>query len=108
MNNGCILVTRLDDAKGIKFTRYNNRLEKLSTLGQTPMLLAVDDQIVGIIAVSDPIKKDSAQAVQRLKNQGLRIIMVTGDNQITAHAIAKQRALLKSEPRSCRRISRCG
>ena len=54
------------------------------------MLLAVDDKIVGIIAVSDPIKKDSAQAVQRLKNQGLRIIMVTGDNQITAHAIAKQ------------------
>ena len=80
----------LMDAKGIKFTRYNNRLEKLSTLGQTPMLLAVDDKIVGIIAVSDPIKKDSTQAVQRLKNQGLRIIMVTGDNQITAHAIAKQ------------------
>ena len=80
----------LMDAKGIKFTRYNNRLEKLSALGQTPMLLAVDDKIVGIIAVSDPIKKDSAQAVQRLKNQGLRIIMVTGDNQITAHAIAKQ------------------
>jgi Cu+-exporting ATPase len=80
----------LMDAKGIKFTRYNNRLEKLSALGQTPMLLAVNDKIVGIIAVSDPIKKDSRQAVQRLKNQGLRIIMVTGDNQITAHAIARQ------------------
>jgi Cu+-exporting ATPase len=80
----------LMDAKGIKFTRYNNRLEKLSALGQTPMLLAVGDKIVGIIAVSDPIKKDSAQAVQLMKNQGLRIIMVTGDNQITAHAIARQ------------------
>ncbi len=80
----------LMDDKGIKFTRYNNRLEKLSALGQTPMLLAVDNKIAGIIAVSDPMKKDSAQAVQRLKNQGLRIIMVTGDNQITAHAIAKQ------------------
>jgi Cu+-exporting ATPase len=80
----------LMDSKGIKFTRYNNRLEKLSALGQTPMLLAVDDKIVGIIAVSDPIKKDSALAVQRLKDLGLRIIMVTGDNQITAHAIAKQ------------------
>jgi Cu+-exporting ATPase len=76
--------------KGIKFASYNNTLEKLSALGQTPMLLAVDDKIAGIIAVSDPIKKDSAQAVQRLKNQGLRIIMVTGDNPITAHAIAKQ------------------
>ena len=80
----------LMDAKGIKFTRYNNKLEKLSALGQTPMLLAVNDKIVGIIAVSDPIKKDSALAVQRLKDLGLRIIMVTGDNQITAHAIAKQ------------------
>jgi Cu+-exporting ATPase len=80
----------LMDTKGIKFTRYNNKLEKLSALGQTPMLLAVNDKIVGIIAVSDPIKKDSALAVQQLKDLGLRIIMVTGDNQITAHAIAKQ------------------
>jgi len=85
----------LMDKKGIKFTRYNNRLEKLSALGQTPMLLAVDDKIVGIIAVSDPIKKDSAEAVQRLKDQGVRIIMVTGDNQITAHAIAKQAGIIE-------------
>lgn len=80
----------LMDSKGIKFTRYNNRLEKLSAQGKTPMLLAVDEKIVGIIAVSDPIKHDSALAVQHLKALGLRIIMVTGDNQITAHAIAKQ------------------
>ena len=80
----------LMETKGIKFSRYNNNLEKLSALGQTPMLLAVNDKIVGIITVSDPIKKDSALAVQHLKNLGLRIIMVTGDNQITAHAIAKQ------------------
>jgi len=76
--------------KNIKFTRHNNRLEELSALGQTPMLLAAEDKIIGIIAVSDPIKRDSAQAVQALKNQGLRIIMVTGDNPITAHAIAQQ------------------
>ncbi|WP_262965554.1 heavy metal translocating P-type ATPase [Methylobacter psychrophilus] len=80
----------LMDSKGINFTPYNNSLEKLSTLGQTPMLLAVDGKIAGIIAVSDPIKKDSSQAVQRLKNQGLRIIMVTGDNPLTANAIARQ------------------
>jgi Cu+-exporting ATPase len=80
----------LMDEKGIKFTRYSNKLEKLSALGQTPMLLAIDNKVVGVIAVSDPIKKDSAQAVQQLRNMGVRIIMVTGDNQITAHAIAKQ------------------
>jgi Cu+-exporting ATPase len=80
----------LMDEQGIKFTRYNNKLEKLSALGQTPVLLAIDHKIVGVIAVSDPIKKDSASAVKALKDLGIRIIMVTGDNQITAHAIAKQ------------------
>jgi Cu+-exporting ATPase len=79
----------LMDSKNIKIARYNNKLETLSALGQTPMLLAVNDKVVGIIAVSDPIKKDSAIAVQHLKDLGLRIIMVTGDNQITAKAIAK-------------------
>jgi len=85
----------LMDQKNLKFTRYNNRLEKISALGQTPMLLAVGDKIVGIIAVADPIKKDSAEAVQRLKDLGIRIIMVTGDNQITAHAIAKQAGIVE-------------
>jgi Cu+-exporting ATPase len=76
--------------KGIPFAHYTQKLESLSALGQTPMLLAVDNKIVGIIAVADPIKKDSANAVQILKNQGVRILMVTGDNQITANAIAMQ------------------
>ncbi|MDP1773128.1 MAG: heavy metal translocating P-type ATPase [Methylobacter sp.] len=102
----------LMDEQGVNYTRFNNRLEELSALGQTPMLLAVDNKIgrigslpiatlppsmavVGIIAVSDPIKKDSAHAVQLLKDQGVRIIMVTGDNPITAHAIAKQAGILE-------------
>ncbi len=80
----------LMDSKDVKFTHVNDRLETLSALGQTPMLLAVDDTIVGIIAVADPIKKDSAAAVAQLKALGIRVIMVTGDNQITARAIAQQ------------------
>jgi len=80
----------LMDEQGVSFTRFNERLEQLSALGQTPMLLAVDNNITGIIAVSDPIKKDSAYAVQLLKDRNIRIIMVTGDNPITAHAIAEQ------------------
>lgn len=79
----------LMDQEDVKFTRYNNKLEKLSASGQTPVLLAVDNKVVGIIAVSDPIKKASARAVQRLKSQHMRIIMVTGDNEITAHAVAR-------------------
>ncbi|MFU8790118.1 MAG: heavy metal translocating P-type ATPase [Methylobacter sp.] len=80
----------LMDEQNVNIAAFNQRLEELSALGQTPMLLAVDNQVAGIIAVSDPIKKDSAQAVQVLQNQGIRVIMVTGDNAITAQAIAKQ------------------
>ena len=71
------------------------RLEALSALGQTPMLLAIAGRLVGIIAVADPIKKDSFAAVEQLKNQGIRIIMVTGDNPITAQAIAKQAGIFE-------------
>ncbi len=80
----------LMDEKGVEYARHNSELEKLSALGQTPMLLAVDNTVAGIIAVSDPIKKDSAAAVRLLQSRGVRILMVTGDNEITARAIAKQ------------------
>ncbi len=75
---------------GVATHDYTEQLEQFAHLGQTPMLLAVNQRVVGIIAVSDPIKKDSATAVKRLQDLGIRIIMVTGDNTITAHAIAKQ------------------
>lgn len=69
---------------------YEATLNELAALGQTPMLLAVNAEIVGIVSVSDPIKPDSKQAVQALQKMGVRVIMVTGDNDITANAIAKQ------------------
>lgn len=62
----------------------------LAEQGQTPMLLAVDGQIAGIIAVADPIKADSTAAIAQLQKQGIRVLMVTGDNSVTAQAIAKQ------------------
>ncbi len=65
-------------------------LNELSEFGETPMLLAVDGKIAGIISVADPIKQDSAHAVKLLKKYGVRVVMVTGDNAITAQAIAKQ------------------
>jgi Cu+-exporting ATPase len=80
----------LMDSKSINFKRYISKIEQLSAAGQTPMLLAVDNKIAGIIAVADPIKKDSASAIKRLKKQGLRLLMVTGDNAMTAQAIASQ------------------
>jgi len=76
--------------KNIEYAQYIEKIEQLSALGQTAMMLAVNDKVAGIIAVSDPIKKDSAQAVQQLRQQGVRVIMVTGDNEITGQAIAMQ------------------
>ncbi len=80
----------LMDQEGIKYSRYTKKLETMSASGQTPMLLAVDSKIAGIVAVSDPIKKDSKQAIEKLNKQGIQVIMVTGDNEITAKAIAKE------------------
>ena len=82
--------SKLMTENGINIAQHNTQLEHYASLGQTPMLLAVNQTIVGIITVADPIKKDSAQAVQRLQQAGIRVLMVTGDNPITAEAIAKQ------------------
>ncbi|MCQ8103138.1 heavy metal translocating P-type ATPase [Methylomonas sp. SURF-2] len=69
---------------------HADTMAELAGKGQTPMLLAVDKTLVGIVAVADPIKADSADAVRRLKQRGVRVLMVTGDNEITAKAIAAQ------------------
>ncbi|WP_428354164.1 heavy metal translocating P-type ATPase [Methyloprofundus sp.] len=76
--------------KGVAYEAFDSKMLSLAELGQTPMLLAVDNAIAGIIAVSDPIKVDSAAAIKQLQNQGVQVLMVTGDNAATAAAIAKQ------------------
>ena len=60
---------------------------RLSEEGKTPLFFAQDDQLVGVIAVADVIKEDSAQAVKELKDLGLHVVMLTGDNERTAKAI---------------------
>ena len=57
---------------------------------KTPMYLASNNQLTALIAVADPIKEDSADAIKRLQNKGIHIVMLTGDNQATAHAVAKK------------------
>jgi P-type Cu+ transporter len=71
----------------------NHVLEKMETLekqGKTAMLSAIDGTFAGIIAVADTIKDTSAGAIKRLRDMGIEVIMITGDNQQTALAIAKQ------------------
>ncbi len=65
-------------------------MSKLETAGKTAMLAAVDGQYAGMVAVADTIKETSPTAIARLKQMGIEVIMITGDNQRTAEAIAKQ------------------
>ena len=64
--------------------------KKLSEEGKTPLFFARGERLLGIIAVSDVIKKDSAKAVKELQNMGIEVVMLTGDNEKTANAIGKQ------------------
>ena len=65
-------------------------METLEKQGKTAMLAAVDGIYAGIVAVADTIKETSTAAIKRMKDMGLEVIMITGDNQQTANAIAKQ------------------
>lgn len=81
-----------------KFMRSNHiaieheesKMEQLECQGKTAMLVAIDNQYTGIIAVADTVKQTSKGAVARLREMGLDVIMITGDNKQTAQAIAKQ------------------
>jgi Cu+-exporting ATPase len=64
--------------------------ERLSTEGKTPMLVAIDGQPAGVVAVADTLKPDSAEAVTALQRLGIEVVMMTGDNRRTAEAIARQ------------------
>ena len=66
------------------------RAEALAGEGKTPLVFAAGDRVLGLIAVADVVKADSAQAISELRNMGLRVVMLTGDNERTARAIGKQ------------------
>lgn len=61
-----------------------------SSEGKTPILFSKDDRLLGILSVADTIKEDSAEAISEIKKMGIRTVMLTGDNKVTAETIAKQ------------------
>jgi len=63
---------------------------RLATEGKTPMYVAVDKELKGIIAVADTVKESSKKAIEKLHSMGIEVAMLTGDNKRTADAIAKQ------------------
>jgi Cu+-exporting ATPase len=81
---------RLMQANGIDTARYEQQIQGLEVQGKTAMLVAEGNAITGIIAVADTLKENSAEAVRKLKGLGVETIMLTGDNERTANAIAQQ------------------
>jgi Cu+-exporting ATPase len=81
---------KLMEEKKIFLNGFSEKAEGLSGEGKTPMFLAVDGEAAGIIAVADTLKESSKEAVGALHRMGMEVVMLTGDNQRTARAIAQQ------------------
>ncbi|GHO75178.1 copper-translocating P-type ATPase [Ktedonobacter sp. SOSP1-85] len=81
---------RLIQERGIAFDALLSQLESLEQAGKTAMLISVDGNLAGLVAVADTVKESSAAAISDLKQRGLAVWMITGDNERTARAIAEQ------------------
>ncbi|MDH5425387.1 MAG: heavy metal translocating P-type ATPase [Gammaproteobacteria bacterium] len=74
----------------VDITAAEVQAEQLAAQAQTPVFVAINNQLAGIVSVSDPLKEDSEQAIQTLHKLGIRVVMLTGDNSHTAKAVAEQ------------------
>ncbi|WP_333972212.1 heavy metal translocating P-type ATPase [Alteromonas mediterranea] len=81
---------KLMKERGIVLHHYVDKAQRLASDAKTPMYFAVDGQLAAIIAVADPIKADSVEAIERLQKSGIRVVMLTGDNRMTAKAVARK------------------
>lgn len=75
---------------GYDVTIFEDNMSELASSGKTPMLVAIDQVLVGIVAVADVVKPSSAAAIKYLKKMGIKVAMITGDNRKTAASIAQQ------------------
>ncbi len=81
---------KLMEREGIGVSGLEPAAKALADDGKTPMYVAIDGRIAGLIAVADTVKEDSIAAIAQMKKMGLEVVMITGDNQRTANAIARQ------------------
>ncbi|MFT6102949.1 MAG: Cu+-exporting ATPase [Granulosicoccus sp.] len=81
---------KLMHERSIDLTDYVEKAQLLANEAKTPMYFAIDNQFAAIIAVADPIKDDSIAAIKRLQKNGIRVVMLTGDNRDTAKAVANK------------------
>ncbi|TCS96670.1 heavy metal translocating P-type ATPase [Hazenella coriacea] len=89
--NQLLIGTRkLMASHGMMVEAVDQQMKKLESMGKTAMLIGINQQLAGIIAVADTIKESSPRAIQRLKELGIQVVMITGDNRQTAESVAKQ------------------
>jgi len=81
---------KLMEVRNISLEELEIEADRLASEGKTPMYIAMDGKISGIIAVADVVKESSAKAIKKLQEMGIEVAMITGDNRRTAEAIAKQ------------------
>ncbi len=81
---------RLMQNNEVAYERYENTLVRLEEEAKTAMMIAKNNNLMGIIAVADPLKEDSAPAIKELESMGIKTVMITGDNARTAAAIGKK------------------
>lgn len=81
---------KLMEKHNVALNGFDKQAQQLAEDAKTPMYLAVDNKLVALIAVSDPIKSDSIAAIKRLQKNNIQVVMLTGDNKATADAVAKQ------------------
>ena len=82
---------KMMEEKGISLSaEQKNQIRELAKQGRTPLLFADENQFLGIVAVADVVKPTSKEAVQKFRDYGIHVIMLTGDNEVTAQAIKEQ------------------
>lgn len=81
---------KLMQQNNIDVSSVEKHMQELEDQGKTAMLVAIDDRLAGIVAVADTLKENSKEAIAQLKELGLEVVMITGDNRRTAESIAKQ------------------
>ncbi|MEC6748880.1 heavy metal translocating P-type ATPase [Marinilactibacillus sp. XAAS-LB27] len=81
---------RLMNEQGVTISQLESKADQMADEGKTPMFLAMDGQLQGVIAVADTLKENSKDTVRSLQDKGIQVVMITGDNTRTAKAIAQQ------------------
>ena len=92
INNKCVSIgnRKIMNRNNISINFIEEKANNLASSGKTPMFIAIDGILIGIIAVADTVKENSEKAIKALHNMGIEAVMLTGDNEKTAKAIAKQ------------------